>query len=139
MVLDRFVVRDCLGLAGPGAEARAAVIPEVSVGTGFWAECRRLERSCYTNDEVAEAARFFEKKLFEKLGEYDENLTGPEDIDLSVRAEAFVSLPRTDAKIIHDEGKVGLRDSFLKKRYYARTAHHFMVKHPLRAVQQGNM
>jgi hypothetical protein len=73
------------------------------------------------------------------LGQYDESLTGPEDIDLSVRASEVTSLPRANARINHDEGHTTLRQSMSKKRYYAQTAHRFLIKFPKRAVKQGNM
>jgi len=43
----------------------ALVIPEVSVGNGFWAECRSLEKKMYFNDPLIEAPRFFRKEIFE--------------------------------------------------------------------------
>lgn len=139
MVLEPDVVSACLAAAGPGSGVRAAVIPERSIGEGYWSDCRALERSCYTTDELAEEARFYEKELFRSLGGYDEDLTGGEMKDLSVRAGGETGIARAEAIIVHDEGRVTLRGAFRKKRYMARCAYRFMVKHPGVALSRGNM
>ncbi len=84
MALDSGVVQACVAVAEASA-ASAVVIPERSVGTGFWAAVKALERSCYVGDETIEAARFFTRKAFERHGGYDESMTGPEDWDLPAR------------------------------------------------------
>ncbi len=52
----------------------AVVIPEESFGTTFWANVKKLERSYYVGINFMEAARFYEKAIYEKLGGYDEGL-----------------------------------------------------------------
>jgi glycosyltransferase involved in cell wall biosynthesis len=117
MLLRPEVVADCVStIRSTGAPA--VIIPETSVGEGFWARCRALERSCYIGDDSVEAARFFPRQVFETQGGYDETLVGPEDWDLSQRVAKGLSLPRTAAMIDHDEGRLGLRDQLAKKRYY---------------------
>lgn len=120
MTLMPPVVGECVDILrtirGPGV-----VIPEISFGEGFWAHCRALERSCYRGDDSVEAARFFPRALFEAAGGFDENLTGPEDWDLSARIAAGQRLPRTASQISHDEGRLQLGAVLIKKRYYARS------------------
>lgn len=115
MVLEPEVVADCVSAARSGATA--AIIPEVSFGDGFWAECKRLERSCYVGDDDIEAARFYERELFVRLGGFDEELNGPEDWDLSRRAaSAGASIARVSSLIRHDEGRLELV-ALLKKKF----------------------
>jgi len=87
MVLGETVVERCLEAASKSG-AVCVVVPELSVGRGFWARCRALERSCYVGDASIEAARFFAREAFDAVGGYDEALTGPEDWDLPARLRA---------------------------------------------------
>jgi glycosyltransferase involved in cell wall biosynthesis len=115
MVLEPNVVEDCAAAARSGAVA--AIIPEVSFGEGFWARCKRLERSCYVGDDDIEAARFYERELFVRLGGFDEELNGPEDWDLSRRAAiAGARIARVPSLIRHDEGRLEL-GALLRKKY----------------------
>src|SRR5207245_6082346 len=64
-VLPPPVVAECLEQAAAGV--RAVIIPEVSTGRGFWAAAKALERACYLGDDTIEAARFFDRSLFQEL------------------------------------------------------------------------
>ena len=110
MTLARDVVGQCVEAVRADPARTVVVIPEVSVGTGFWARCKALERSCYVGDETIEAARFFPTELFRELGGFDERLpAGPEDWDLHERARlAGARVARTSAFIRHDEGALRL-------------------------------
>ena len=46
----------------------AVIIPEESFGEGFWAQCKKLERSFYVGVDWIEAARFFDKKIYHQAG-----------------------------------------------------------------------
>lgn len=118
MTLSPDVVDDCL-VAVQRTDAPAAIIPETTVGTSFLAKCRALERSCYTDDDTVEAARFFSREAFELAAGFDENLTGLEDWDLSMRVAAGRHLPRTRSYIAHDENGLRLGVVLAKKRYYS--------------------
>ncbi|HVS05269.1 MAG TPA: glycosyltransferase family A protein [Candidatus Dormibacteraeota bacterium] len=137
MRLEPGVVSSCVATLEAG-DAPAVIIPEVSVGQGFWAHCRALERSCYLGDDTIEAARFFRREVFRSVGGYDESLTGPEDWDLSARAAAGQRLPRAVAIILHDEGRLHLAEQLAKKWYYSGTARTYLRKHP-RSLSQGNL
>ena len=81
MVLSGDVVSACAAQQYHGTY-KAIVIPEESFGVGFWAQCKKLERSFYIGVDWMEAARFFERRAFEEMGGYNEKNTGTEDYDL---------------------------------------------------------
>ena len=105
--------------AAVGAGAGAVVVPEVTVGTGFWASVRAFERSHYIGDERVEAARFFRADLFQALNGFDEGLDAAEDWDLTIRARAVALVGRTESRIDHHEGRVTYRAACAKKGRYA--------------------
>jgi glycosyltransferase involved in cell wall biosynthesis len=102
-------------------ELGALIIPERSFGEGFLVQCRVLEKSLYVGDDGVEAARVYRRTVIEKLGGWNELLTAAEDWDLADRtAEAGIPVGRVNAWIWHDEGRIRLRATFAKKRYYGR-------------------
>jgi len=136
MKLTSRVVEECIKEALI-EKADAIIVPEVSVGEGFWAKCKILERSCYIGDENMEAARFFRKDVFFEVGGYDEELTGTEDWDLSLRIKkAGHKMGRINAFIEHNEGKLTLRQTMLKKHSYGKTLRRYRIKHPEEAKHQ---
>lgn len=114
---------------------QALVIPERSVGEGFWARCRTLEKELYVGDPDVEAARAFRRSAFVAAGGYDELIHGGgEDWDLPERIlEAGGAIGRVAADIVHDEGRLTLRADLAKKLYYGRTIGRYVRKHPGRA------
>jgi glycosyltransferase involved in cell wall biosynthesis len=138
MILQPAVVSDSLN-AIEASGAPAVIIPEESIGEGYWAKCRILERSCYEGDDLVEAARFFRREIFESHGGFDEQLTGPEDWDLSLRVAGGSTLPRAQSQIFHDEGRIHLGSALAKKFYYARSFRVYMRKHGRVALRQANI
>jgi arabinofuranan 3-O-arabinosyltransferase len=107
------------------------------VGEGFWANCRALEKLCYFGDETIEAARVFERRAFESVDGYDEELEAGEDWDLNqrVKKEGF-RVGRVYALIKHHEGKLTLWETARKKYRYGKTLAKYKRKHPDKAKQQ---
>ena len=137
MVLDADVVSDGVALLERSGMP-AAVIPEETIGDGFWTRCRTLERSCYTGDDTIEAARLYTREAFEAAGGFDLRLTAPEDWDLSRRVAQRRHLPRTHAMILHDEGRIRLGPLYQKKRYYAVGYLRFLRRYRRGALAQAN-
>ena len=136
MVLPPEIVSECLAEAGRGFSA--VIVPEVSKGVGYWAACKALERACYVGDDSVEAARFIQGELFAEVGGFDEDLTGPEDWELTARIrKAGKPIGRTSTPLIHDEGHLGLRETIRTKFYYGRTMPRYLRKHP--KVGRGQM
>ncbi|MEK7497302.1 MAG: glycosyltransferase [Patescibacteria group bacterium] len=139
MILTTNVVRDCVRIAQSNG-FKALIVPERSIGEGYWAKVKAFERSFYVGDETIEAARFFDKETFLKFGGYDTTLTGPEDWDLPLRMRKFgLKIGRIGSYILHDEGKLSLIKTLKKKFYYGRHAHGYAKRHPEMISSQGNL
>ena len=129
MVLDHDIVRQCMqqvAITGAGA----VIVPEESIGEGFWAQCKRLERSFYVGQDSIEAARFFARDLFWQAGGYSEDMTGGEDWDLSRRVGKLASIDRITAFIQHNEGRLYFGRTLRKMYYYAQHAVEYFAKNP---------
>lgn len=135
MELTPNVVGECVAQMESGFDA--VIIPEISVGEGFWAKCKALEKICYIGDDLIEAARFFKKVVFESVGGYDSQLEAGEDWDLNQRIrKAGYRIGRINAFIRHYEGRLSLRETMSKKYHYGKTLKRYQVKHPKEAKQQ---
>lgn len=130
MELTPTVVEECVNVMrqktmskGQKEHFKALVIPEQSLGIGFWAACKALERSFYLGVPWIESARFFRKEEFIDSGGYDEELTGPEDFEFPQRFKKIfgqTSVGRISSFILHNEGKLSLAKILRKKYHYGR-------------------
>ena len=120
MNLEPDVIKQCVEQIESAKDIVGVIIPEESFGTGFWAQCKKLERSFYVGIPYMEAARFFYRKDFNEIGGYDVKMVSGEDWDLSQRIEAKGKFTHTKAYIHHDEGKISLLRTIQKKLYYAK-------------------
>lgn len=128
MELDSTVTEEAISLIDAGAGG--VIVPERTVGTGFWVRVRRLERSFYAGDDHVEAARVFRRSLLEEVGAFDEAMPpGPEDWDLSNRVRMVARIDRTVAGIRHNEGSIRYLEACRKKAYYARGLRSYHIKH----------
>ncbi|OGK12472.1 hypothetical protein A3C98_02620 [Candidatus Roizmanbacteria bacterium RIFCSPHIGHO2_02_FULL_37_15] len=128
MKLSPDIVKDCVNIARKNSDVVAIIIPEQSYGKGFWAKCKKLERSFYLGVDWIEAARFYKKNAFEKAGGYDQNLISGEDWDLSQRIKNLGIIKRIDKIIYHNEGNLKLIDTIKKKFYYSKNLHPYLAK-----------
>lgn len=127
MNLSKNVIKECVKKM-MNKECAGVIIPEESYGEGFWAACKKLERSFYIGNDFIEAGRFFKKGLFLKSKGFDTTLTGPEDWDLSQRMRELGELVRIKSLIYHNEGKLSLRTTLKKKFYYSKKISKYMKK-----------
>jgi glycosyltransferase involved in cell wall biosynthesis len=138
MQLSRDVVKACVETISNTDNLKALIIPEESFGEGFWAQCKKLERSFYSGIDWQEAARFFDRNIYETLGGYDEEQTGSEDYDLPNRLEyryGRESITRVKEMIYHNEQKLSLTKVCRKKFYYANTLGSYVNK----SANQGRL
>lgn len=112
------VVAACVDVLASKPAVKGVVIPEKSFGEGFWGRCKQFERSFYVGVDWLEAARFFDRAVYQLLGGYDETLVGPEDWDLSQRLSERYELGRIAEFIRHNEGRLSPFTSLRKKFYY---------------------
>lgn len=128
MKLDQEVIQKAVALVQTNAKIKAVIIPEISIGVGFWSKVKAFERSFYQGDDSIEAPRFIEKKLFQEVGGYDPNLIAGEDWDLTNRLKKKTQIKRIDAPIYHDEGRLTLMTTAAKKFYYGKKINEFLKK-----------
>lgn len=131
MKLSKKVIIDCVNAMSDfqsKKEVGGIIIPEESYGVGFWSQVKKLERSFYVNNDQIEAARFYSKKVFEKIGGFDPAITGPEDWDLSQRVRNKYQILRINSFIFHNEGNITLKKSILKKYYYSKKFSSYIKK-----------
>jgi len=133
MELEPEVIAACVAVMQSTPEASGVIIPEESFGQGFWAQCKRLERSFYVGIDWIEAARFFKRQTYMHVGGYDETMVSGEDWDLSRRIAEKGTLVRVQPFIHHNEGRLRLWRTLKKKAYYARQARHYFAKNKVGA------
>ncbi len=136
MVLEPTVVEEAVAAIGGGAGS--VIVPERTIGSGFWVQVRAFERSFYQGSDSIEAARFFRWDVFERAGGFDENLTGAEDWDLAESARLLAPVARTAAFIDHDEGSIGYLEACRKKAYYTEGLRRYVAKRGLSALRQAS-
>lgn len=131
MELSKDVIQNCVHVMQHTVIIQAIVIPEESIGNGFWAECKRFERLFYINIPWMQACRFFRKSSFEAVGGFDTDCIGTEDFDIHNRIVytfGATSVESIDSHIIHSEGTLTLRTLWRKKYYYGKGLRPYTLK-----------
>ena len=134
MELGPNVVASCVAVATQDSGIGGVIVPEESFGEGFWAQCKRLERSFYVGQNDIEAARFFRRDAFERAGGFKEEITGGEDWDLSRRVSRFSRIGRATDYIRHNEGRLYFGKTARKMYYYAQHATYFFASNPTKSA-----
>ena len=136
MILSPPLIEEC---AAGLAKHDALIIPEISTGRGFWAECKSLERQTYIRNKMIEAARCFRRRALVKLGGYNPRLEAGEDWDLQVRSKTVgLSVGRTVSQIEHDEGEPTLLMMLRKKYFYGKLFGTYLATYPSEGLGQLN-
>lgn len=133
MELTPLVIESCISVMRD-QKLDGVVIPEESKWSNFWGKVKAYERSFYNEkgDPITDAARFFKRSVFVKVGGYDETITGPEDWDLPERVrEMGYKIGRVDQVIYHHEQEISPQALFKKKFYYGLNAHKYLSKHKI--------
>jgi glycosyltransferase involved in cell wall biosynthesis len=133
IVSSNVVAEVVVGIAGG---AVSVVVPERTVGEGYWAKVSAFERSFYLDDDFVEAPRFFDAEVFHRVGGFDEAMTGAEDWDLGQRTASLGTRSRTNADIVHEEGRVRFINICMKKAYYAPGVALFVKKHGIGTMRE---
>ncbi len=128
MKLSKGVIENCVKQIEKNDQNVGVIIPEESFGEGFWAQCKKLERSFYIGIDWIEAARFFKTDIFRKVKGYDESMISAEDWDLSQRINKLGKLVRIKDLIYHNEGRISLIKTINKKYYYAQKLSSYTAK-----------
>lgn len=109
--------------------------PEPSIS--FWAKVRKLEKDCYKYDLHHNVARFYQRKVYNEIGGYNEDLVSGEDYDVQNR-------------ILKHNYKVGFANSegfhlgepksiiqIIKSNYnYGKTVIHFLRYNKTKGLKQ---
>lgn len=119
MELSPDVVKACVEKIQANPKTKAVIIPEESFGEGFWAQCKKLERSFYVGVDWMEAARFYDRETFFTAGGFSQKMISGEDWDLSQKIANQHHVGRILYVIFHNEGRINLLQTIKKKLYYA--------------------
>lgn len=127
-ILEPSVVEECVMLCRT-EEAGAVVIPEDDLGSGVWAECRRLDRYIALVGGLS-YPRFISRWAYEAVSGHAEDLEDyMEDRDLCLRLrEASVKFAQCQSRIFNSIGKInpfalgvkGVRSATDAPTYYRR-------------------
>lgn len=129
MILERTVIEECIKKMDQDPSLSALIIPEISIGKGFWAACKTLEKKCYIGDERIEGLRFINKKTFNKIGGFSDFIAGEDwDFTLRVRTKGY-KVGRIKNVVYHYEGELKLIDDLKKKYYYATKSLPYVDRH----------
>ncbi|WP_018155771.1 glycosyltransferase family 2 protein [Demetria terragena] len=135
MVLPPDAVAAAVRTTEAGADAVA--LPERTIGSGFWTQCRALERSCYLDQPLLHNPRLLRRDYLLAQG-FHLGMSGPEDADLRMRLRAEGHTVALAPVIVdHDEGRLTLKDVLEKRYYYGRSIPTFAAEHEGAVSDQG--
>lgn len=137
MEISPSVVQSCVKNIQKSKKIGMVVVPEVSIAKMFWEKVKTFERSFYqqSGDSQIEAERFFKSEIFNKLGGYDEKITGPEDWDLPEQLKKLGYLStRIEDLIFHHERINSVWELGRKKYYYGLKSHTYISKNKVSVI-----
>lgn len=134
MELTSDVIDEAVKLCNRGFDA--VIVPEDSFGVGPWARAKNLERRFFWGDDTIESPRFFKKRIWDKLGGFDKKMGSAEDRDMHQRIlEAGYKVARTKYMVMHNEGKLTLKQVFQKQFRYKREILKYIQRRPLIGIK----
>jgi glycosyltransferase involved in cell wall biosynthesis len=124
------VVGECVDLARSRPRVGGIMVPERSVGDGFWVRVRDFERS-FSVGAPFESARFFPAHLVKKAGGFEEDLIFFEESTLpyKIHKAGFGGFLRASSPILHHEDDFVLSVWLRKKFCYGKTFHTYKDKY----------
>lgn len=99
MILSPCLLKRCVETA-ERENSIALYIPEIILGTSYWSQVRRFERSFY-DGTVIDVVRFLRKSACVNVGGFDESLSGPEDWDFDKKLRASGKIGLVDGSPVH--------------------------------------
>lgn len=135
MIVQPDVVKECVDVCVEGAIG--VIIPEASIGNGFWVRIRDFERSLYQGTRI-ESARFFVRKNVLEVGGFDEDIVMYEESTLPQKLEfcGYMVNARIKSLILHDEDGFEIKKWLRKKQYYSETLKIYAERYPEYAEEQ---
>ena len=115
-VLDKYVIEQCINEAKKGYDA-IVVHNSPDVNISWMAKVRKFEVDMYKYDITHSSARFVNKKVYQKIGGFDEKITAGEDYDFQNKLNrGGFKTEFIDAEALH----LGEPTSFWKhmRKYY---------------------
>ena len=129
-------------------------IKEIILGNSLFNICRNYERKFYEESNI-DAIRFFKLEKYKEIGGFDEEITGQEDWDFSIRFNKknkskllkrkinrklidescsffnkFINSKNIEFEgILHNEINFRLKDHIEKKKYYLKTFKYYKNKY----------
>jgi len=138
---DMYLTEDVVSEAVQTMETKkhvALLIPEISIGDGFWTRCVAFERylSVYLETSSNECVRFFKKSDAIKINMYDPSIVGAEDSDFHYKIIQLGSIAKIKNHIYHDEGITSFWGRVSKKYYYSKAFREYLKRYPNIAPKQ---
>lgn len=135
MYLTPNVVKECCEKLNGNI---ALIIPEISIGVGYWAKCIALERyiSTYLEKGLNECCRFFRRKDALGVGGYDSKMVGVEDADFHNKMRKKGEISKIKNYINHDEGNMDFWARIKKRYYYSKSSKDYIKKYSFFALRQ---
>jgi glycosyltransferase involved in cell wall biosynthesis len=115
MILSPDIIDRCVQTVNKDSQIVALHISEVVLGKKYFSRVRRFERSFY-DGTVIDGARFFRKDVLQKVGGFDESMSGPEDWDLDKKLKQLGKIGMLDKTVNSDKHSNWILKDFIKER-----------------------